>query len=391
MRSFYTLLLTILSFNLSFAQVVAGDIAFTGINTSGTDAFSFIVLNDLPANSVIRFSDGGWKASGGFRCFEGDLAWNSGSVILPKGTQINLSALPYSSHGSFTAYSISSTCNANVVANGFLDLATLADQVIAYTGSFASPTVIAAVNVSMGWDADATDSQTSANPNVSTGFDLCLTTTKDNAMYNGPTTGTPAQILAAINTLSNWSTSNTPYTLPVSSAVLPLEWLDFKAEMHQSICLLEWETGVENNVAYFEIQHATNAIDFETLAQVKSRGAAQKSAKQAYSYQYLTPSVNVQYYRIRQVDVDGKASFSKTVSVLPKAISKLTVYPTLVSDKLTFTSEIVETQTFQVFNLFGQNILAGSFTGQKELAVNGLSAGTYVLKVGSSVVKFVKN
>ena len=126
-RSFFTLLFALL-FNAAFAQIVAGDIAFTGVNTStGTDDFSFIVLKDIPAGTEIRFTDGGWKSAGGFRCNETDMSWNSGGSVISMGTQVHLTGAPMASRGSFTAYSISSICNAGAAA--FLEMASAATTV----------------------------------------------------------------------------------------------------------------------------------------------------------------------------------------------------------------------------------------------------------------------
>ncbi|MBL7813353.1 MAG: T9SS type A sorting domain-containing protein, partial [Saprospiraceae bacterium] len=72
-------------------------------------------------------------------------------------------------------------------------------------------------------------------------------------------------------------------------------------------------------------------------------------------------------------------------------------YPSPAKDKLFIRSENTvqgtpfgEGSSFEVFDLLGRNVLRGTLTTQKELNIAELAAGTYVLKVGSDVVKFVK-
>ena len=92
------------------------------------------------------------------------------------------------------------------------------------------------------------------------------------------------------------------------------------------------------------------------------------------------------YYRLKQVDTDGKYEYSKVVSVESKG-DGLKVYPTLVLDGiLTVQSEPL--QDFTVTNLFGQTVMVGKTTQQ--LDVSALAKGTYLLKVGSEGTKFVK-
>ncbi|MBL7816219.1 MAG: T9SS type A sorting domain-containing protein, partial [Saprospiraceae bacterium] len=109
------------------------------------------------------------------------------------------------------------------------------------------------------------------------------------------------------------------------------------------------------------------------------------------------------YYRLRQIDNDGTETLSKTISIESKGTKgKLAVYPNPVSTHLTIEgiarNEATEGSDFQIFNLLGQQVLTGktpsvskdSFGGGRGLDVSALPQGSYVLKMGTEQVKFIK-
>ncbi|QRM88357.1 hypothetical protein FG167_03680 [Lacinutrix sp. WUR7] len=59
MKKIYLLLFTLSCILTANAQLQTGDIAFTGYNSDGTDSFSFVTFVEIPANTVIIFTDNG--------------------------------------------------------------------------------------------------------------------------------------------------------------------------------------------------------------------------------------------------------------------------------------------------------------------------------------------
>jgi hypothetical protein len=403
MKRLYTTLLFAALFAVSsFAQIVAGDIAFTGVNTSGTDDFSFICLKDIPANTEIRFTDGGWKAGGGFRCNENDMSWNSGSSVILFGTQVRLSLTPSASHGSFTAYAMSSLCNASPAV--FLGLATDADQIFAYTGTLNAPTLIAAINISLVWDADATSAQTSANPNIIGGQNLVLGTIKDNAVFMGSLTGTRAQILAALNDVMQWSTSNTNVVLPAAgSPTLSVELTDFTVKTWKNDAILSWKTVSEKDNDLFEVEHSTDGQAFETVGEIKGKGTTSDVQEYTFTHQKLAENTP-HYYRLRQIDTDNKESVSAIISVVlnTKNVSEnwVKLYPTMPINELIIEGKTVNNSIeISIFDALGRlqksenrKNTEGSFF--EKINVADFNAGLYFVKIKSGVscktMKFFK-
>ncbi len=92
---------------------------------------------------------------------------------------------------------------------------------------------------------------------------------------------------------------------------LPVEWLDFNVVKNNNDAIISWST-FENNNKGFEIQRSTNGIDFKSIDFVNS--LANQSVNQ-YLKTDFEPGNEVFYYRIAQIDLDGKISFSQIKSV----------------------------------------------------------------------------
>jgi len=96
---------------------------------------------------------------------------------------------------------------------------------------------------------------------------------------------------------------------------LPVTLLDFKAENKKNYVELKWSTATEENNDYFVIQKSKDAEDFTTMTTVK--GAGNSNIIQNYLYKDLTTLNKITYYKLLQVDYDGRVTNLKTVAVKP--------------------------------------------------------------------------
>ena len=111
-------------------------------------------------------------------------------------------------------------------------------------------------------------------------------------------------------------TSYSPITLGTKTKInpLPVELTLFSAECdNNNNVQLYWTTASEINNDYFEIQRSTQGIAWEVIARVQGAGFSNTSL----NYDYLdreNPNANT-YYRLRQVDYDGRSKFSDIISI----------------------------------------------------------------------------
>lgn len=103
-----------------------------------------------------------------------------------------------------------------------------------------------------------------------------------------------------------------------SFKILPVEFISFSAEFLEEnrIAQLHWATAKEWNNSHFEIQRSIdNVRTWEDIGRVI--GAGWSDSPSVYTFLDEKPPLagGLVYYRLRQVDFDGKFSFSKTISV----------------------------------------------------------------------------
>ncbi|MFN0202461.1 MAG: hypothetical protein ACKVTZ_13130, partial [Bacteroidia bacterium] len=97
-------------------------------------------------------------------------------------------------------------------------------------------------------------------------------------------------------------------------ANFPVEFTSVNAQIvdNQEV-MITWETASEKNNDYFEVEHSVDARSFSPIGQVK--GAGNSTTLQKYEYKYNEASFGLSYYRIKQVDFDGKVSYSEITKV----------------------------------------------------------------------------
>ena len=95
--------------------------------------------------------------------------------------------------------------------------------------------------------------------------------------------------------------------------VLPVELLYFKAEKNEKSVNLKWETASEINSDYFEILHSTDNINFKSIGKLNAVGNS--NIINRYSVIDYNPVTGVNYYKLREYDLEGKLQDYKTIFV----------------------------------------------------------------------------
>ncbi|MEL6627036.1 MAG: T9SS type A sorting domain-containing protein, partial [Bacteroidota bacterium] len=122
-----------------------------------------------------------------------------------------------------------------------------------------------------------------------------------------------------------------------AQSIFPVEWLSFTATLQEGDALLQWATGSELNNDYFDVERALPQEDFQVVGQINAVGTTSQTSR----YQFRDPAVR-QFgaeklqYRLRQVDLDGSFSYSRTLEVAidDQASIEVYVYPNTFKDQL---------------------------------------------------------
>jgi hypothetical protein len=104
----------------------------------------------------------------------------------------------------------------------------------------------------------------------------------------------------------------------VSFKILPVEFVDFKAEYLNSDngAALTWSTAKEWENSHFEIERSMNGIkDFKKVGEVQGMGWKDSVSEYEFRDNGLPLKGSDVYYRLKQIDFNGRYSYSKVVSV----------------------------------------------------------------------------
>ena len=181
--------------------------------------------------------------------------------------------------------------------------------------------------------------------------------------YVDITIGTNRSISAPI-----WYTKNT---------IVPLNFIGFNALVeNDKTVLLNFQTTNEINTEKFIIERAINGVNFLPINSILSN---QNISLNYYSTKDYQPFAGINYYRIKQIDKDGKFSYSKIISINLKEvlINAFNIYPNPVNAelKLNIHSKNKEKATLIIYDVWGRII-------SKE--VKELSKGNQVLSLNTN-------
>lgn len=181
-----------------------------------------------------------------------------------------------------------------------------------------------------------------------------------------------------------------PYVVDssVDCTILPLKWLDFTAAAGGDfVSNLDWTTAEEINNSHFEIQRATDQSSaFRTIGRVE----ADTEVKSVHAYSFIDRDAvsGKNYYRLKQVDYDGRYQYSpiRTVSFTSKGFD-VSVWPSPVQQELMVSiHQATAGGQITIIDFAGRQLLQQDFeynSGTQTIPVDHLHAGMYSLMVTS--------
>ncbi|SDY20670.1 hypothetical protein [Hymenobacter psychrophilus] len=134
----------------------------------------------------------------------------------------------------------------------------------------------------------------------------------------------------SVNTAANTFTSDLQNTYGIFAAAdldrpLPVTLVSFVAQARAKDALLSWHTAQELENKGFEVEASMDGINFRRLGFIAGHGTTAVAQQYRYTDVGAAQRGTLQYYRLRQLDLDGTASYSAVKSVtfdaLPTAIA----------------------------------------------------------------------
>ena len=149
-----------------------------------------------------------------------------------------------------------------------------------------------------------------------------------------------------------------------------------RARLQDQTAVLTWRTETETNNAGFEIQKSTDGIQWQRIGWQAGQGST--STPHTYMYADENPFSNTSYYRLKQVDFDGKFTYSNIAS-LEYIRPQVNVYPNPATDKLYINTDNQTIDHVLIFDTMGKQINAQITDNTIDVAL--LPKGLYTIKV----------
>jgi trimeric autotransporter adhesin len=187
-------------------------------------------------------------------------------------------------------------------------------------------------------------------------------------------------------------------------ATLPVTLLNFNGVRENQNNLLRWTTATETNSRGFELQRSADGVNFSSIGFIGTKAEGGNSTSTLnYNFTDARTLAGTNYYRLMQIDLDGKTAYSSIVTLKGDktnlSISSAYPNPTKESVRVIVSSSVVEKANISVTDISGKvvkqlsNVLVA---GENNININvsSLAAGTYYIRLvaGSEVrtTQFIK-
>ena len=159
--------------------------------------------------------------------------------------------------------------------------------------------------------------------------------------------------------------------------------LSFIGEKLNKSSLLKWETESEINNDYFILEKSSDGINFKEIAEIA--GAGNSNIKLLYSFEDTHPYIGENFYRLKQIDYNGKFEQYKPIIISFENSSSpinINLYPNPITDDndlIISCSEFNQDSKITIIDIKGSiiNIEYTITEGQIILSTSNLDKGVY--------------
>lgn len=333
------------------------DFSIVGWNADFPDQLLLKANANIPPNTTYYYTDNEWNGS----------FFNSGELIGTFYTSSNYTLLA-GSIVMLEGVTPPTQCGL-VFGVGISQLAESGDEV--YITNINPTGFVSASNICFAASFGAAGGGGGTMPSNS------ISTIFDNGLYSGS---------GDITNPINWTFSDLRLNLPngYCSFSLPVTLIAFSISLNKNEVLLSWQTASEINNSHFDVEHSLDGINFEVIGSVEGHGTS--TQKQSYTFTHYNLLDGVHYYRLKQVDYDGRSETFEVKSFQLGGKNKLRIYPSETSDFINI--ENPSDEAIAVYDTNGRLLLNSK--SQDKIDVSHFASGIYIVKSQQDVVKFRK-
>lgn len=172
--------------------------------------------------------------------------------------------------------------------------------------------------------------------------------------------------------------------MPVELLLFEADW----ADKNKTNARIFWQTASEINNDYFFLERSVDGINWSEIAQIDGAG----NSNSVLNYDYYDKDIDqlpstIFYYRLKQIDFDGKVSLSDIDVITRNEITVMNFWPNPVTEDLNLSIYSPDEQKvkIEIINILGQSVFTrypvlSEGYQQIKLPLENLNAGTYFIK-----------
>ncbi len=195
--------------------------------------------------------------------------------------------------------------------------------------------------------------------------------------------------------------SASPSFVPLQPfSVVPVKFLNFTAIKNNNQAILNWSVENEDaNVDRYEVERSLSAVDFVKVGTLSPKNNGRAANSYSFTQDNLSAirAVGVIYFRIKQIDKDGKFVYTEIKSVRLDAKGLVIgVYPNPVKGIANVSFDLIEDAdvVISISDVSGKQLMANQIQGFKgpnisKINMAKLAAGSYLLKIQAGEKQYV--
>lgn len=169
-----------------------------------------------------------------------------------------------------------------------------------------------------------------------------------------------------------------------NSLTLPVRLISFSGNLYNGVASLQWQTDIETNFQYFDVEKSTDGSLFQSLGKVVAKG---NFSKYTFNSLQLEPSA---YYRLKMVDIDGRTVNSRIIRLSQRTGNELLVYPNPATSYINI--KVPGAGSMGIYAADGKLIKTIPLqAGVNSVDISELHAGLYYGLMNGVQVKFIRN